>query len=375
MELILTSFGLSHLTHDQPRSGDDPDSHADAHYFRSRAHQFDLPSHQNLFARMPPVVMPRISEQFSPDYAVLLLCDRVILDVKTYELLQRAPWAYAEIAETLTLLHKEGFVRLEDFEATINRKRGLLEEMLERDLKELNQWAPILTESIEAWREFTQSSRDALSAKYGVDDPLSGYRGSVLEEALQSSRKRRLSKYRQVLRRTLAGYLSCVNANLLLSEAFQSGFHDWCDFTPFYRDKFRRVAREIPGDNEMENVRRLFDLSFPELRLRRPKDLLRALKDRRITDLRDLVGCAARGEVTFDREFAVRTLHEVLGVERGVGRWRTIVSYGTTPLGLIPWVGTPLQKGVEETAVKLVEKKQRRPFRWFYLISEIARSG
>ena len=52
-------------------------------------------------------------------------------------------------------------------------------------------------------------------------------------------------------------------------------------------------------------------LSFPEFTFWTPVNIVRALKDKRIDDLRRLVEAAAKGDVEFDREFATRVLGEL----------------------------------------------------------------
>lgn len=116
----------------------------------------------------------------------------------------------------------------------------------------------------------------------------------------------------------------------------------------------------------------MFDVSFPEFTFWRPDNIVRALKDKRIVDLRRLVAAAARGEVEFDREFAVRSLIDVLRIERSIGKLRNFVSYLTAPLGFIPAVGTPVQKAVEEAFVQPIAHHRKKDYRWFYLISEMA---
>jgi hypothetical protein len=195
----------------------------------------------------------------------------------------------------------------------------------------------------------------------------------LVEEALESSRKRRESEHRKALRDVLSEYLSYVNVNLLLANELGGSVYDWCDFRPFYRDKFLRVARlTAPGQSETDSIRKLFEISFPEFAFWTPASIVRALKDKRIVDLRRLVEAAAEGKVEFDREFATRVLAEVLSVERSIGKLRNFVSYVTLPLGLIPWVGDVVQKSVEEAVVQPIARKRRTEYRWFYLISEMA---
>ena len=72
----------------------------------------------------------------------------------------------------------------------------------------------------------------------------------------------------------------------------------------------------------------------------------------------------------FDREFAVRTLHEVLAFQRRLSQARRIISYATLPFHWVPIVGTLLPKVLEETTERVIEHQAGKPFRWFYLISE-----
>jgi hypothetical protein len=202
-----------------------------------------------------------------------------------------------------------------------------------------------------------------------------GYLNEVtLNEILNSTAtKRKTSAYRQVLKKNLIGYLSHVNANILLSQIFETGFHDWYDYKPFYQEKFLNVAKESsPGEKEIENIKKLFEISFPEFSFWQPDNVLKALKDKRIHELRQLIDSACKGEVEFDREFANRILLEVFKVESRMRKFRNIVSYLTMPFGFIPYAGTPIQKGIEEVITRPTESKKRKEFQWFYMISELA---
>jgi hypothetical protein len=378
MDLILSSFGVSHRPRRERRNTD-------------------------IFYRMPPVALATAGQDFMPDYAVLLLADRIVIDRKTYDLLLSGRhYTYGNVALMTKMLFDEGFVRLEDFDSVVAQNRGLLERMLERDLKELDSWVAPLKESVQEWRSFVDSFRgplrhDFLEGRLKDQDATSddqefyqeiSYRMSgwlhglknyslevhyLVEAALESSRKRRESEHREALRDVLREYLSYVNANLLLANELDGSLYDWSDFRPFYRDKFLRIGRDTaPGQEDVDNIRKLFQISFPEFAFWTPANVIRALKDRRIVELRRLVEAAAEGRVEFDREFGVRVLTEVLGVERSIGKLRNFVSYATLPLGLIPWVGDVVQKVVEEAVVQPIARKRKSNYRWFYLISEMA---
>ncbi|OLE55618.1 MAG: hypothetical protein AUG51_02340 [Acidobacteria bacterium 13_1_20CM_3_53_8] len=393
MELILTSFGLSHL-HPTPQDYYPKDDY--------------IQRGMSLFFGMPPISMSATNQQFMPEYPVLLLCERLILDAESFERLLKGKHheRYGNFAEVMKALFDEGFVRVEDFRAIIDQNKELLNRMLERDLKRLDDWIRPLKESTQTWEHFAESIRgffggklsDGLQEKsLNIESPqdeaklrifvthdhymphsLHSIRNTainrlqMLREALESSTKRRRSEYKEVLRETLTGYLAYVNANLVLSRTLEVGFHDWYDFEPFYREKFLTIGQEgRPEEKRIQKVKQLFEISFPEFAPLDTKSVLKVVKDNRISDLRSLVDKAAKEEIQFDKEFANRVLREVLGIEQRVGRLRNIVSYATLPIGFIPLAGTPMQKAVEETVDRIAESKIRRQYRWFYLISEL----
>src|ERR1051326_5295926 len=333
MKLLLTSFGLSHA---QWRAAESPD----------------------LFYRMPPVSMSRATHAFAPDYAVLLLADMVIVDQATYDrLLTSHHHSYSQVAIMLRALHQEGFVKLEDFDAAIEPHRKLLDDALERDLKQLDAWIEPLKESAKKWQEFVQHLHSSLGAELAKARNRTSHFGDAIpgdiqgqqvmawlhdannlsalglvtsqlmvQEALESSRMRRKTEYRDQLRIHLAECLAYVNANILLSQKFDSGLHDWPDFQPFYHEKFLTVMRDsAPGQKEIGNIQKLFEVAFPEFAPCQPEAVIKALKDKRINDLRNLVSRACKGEVEFDREFANRVLHEVFKVEQKMNTVRKVV--------------------------------------------------
>jgi hypothetical protein len=307
------------------------------------------------------------------------------------------------MSETVRVLEKEGFVRVANFDSIVANNTEMLTQMLSRDLRELESWVPALREACLSWREFVYSvsrplqqeilegrtkgigkeDKDKIEAEHILVHHTAMYMHHaagqtarammMVDMAMHPARKRRIPEFKNLLKETLAEYLSYVNANIVVCNELGCGLHDWYDFEPFYREKFLRVGREAPpGASEQREIRRLFEIPFPEFTFWSASDVVKALQDRRIEELRKLVDQAVKGQVTFDREFAVKTLLEVFGIEQSIGKVRNIVSYLTMPLGIIPWVGTPLQKGVEEAVVRPIASKKREPYSWFYLISEMS---
>ena len=376
MKLILPSFGLSHITRKNKEIKD-------------------------FFYRMPPVSLSQIYQKFTPDYSALLLAEKLIIDKQTYETLTSGYHrTFSDVSNIIRALNDEGFLQIEDFEKVIQNNEALLKQMLKRDLRDLDLWIKPLNESVNNWRNFTELFSDNLRKEIyndphhydiGVSEKLYEDENDILavklgssyfdktmylqylEDALNSSVKRRKSLYRYILKKHLSKYLSYVNANLLLSQKFESGFHDWQDFQPFYKEKYLRIAMDsTPAEKAIQNVKKLFEISFPDFSNWNHKNLIRALKDYRITDLRELIDSASNDDIVFDEKFANRVLSEVLKIESNIGKIRKIVSYTTIPLGYIPIVGNPIQKIAEEGIMQPIQKKSRQKYRWFYMISELA---
>jgi len=380
MKIMITSFGVEHSLFSGAESG-------------------------TMFSRMPPVSFRHINQRFTPDYELLLLYDSMIMDETSFDrLVGGSVAAYSHVSETFQALRAEGRIELRDFSSTLRAHAQLLNRMTEHDLKSLEQWVEPLRASLTLWRHFSQLSMDLMQPSLGhwsnhtLDGDASEVRmravlvhelahmmmensrgtvatSTLVEEALETSTKRKRKVHRDALREVLQGYLTYVNANLILSQQLDLGFHDWLDFTPFYAAKFLSVGvADNPVQAGRAQLERLFTIPFPELAIRSPRALMEALNDKRVADLRRLVAEAAAGRVQFDEAFAKSVLTEVFHTSERAKRWRSIVGYATLPIHLIPWVGSVAQKVVEEGVAISLERKLREKHRWFYMLSEIASS-
>jgi hypothetical protein len=370
MELILTSFGTSHLPYDQGKAA--------------------------IFDRMPPTRRVIDGPYFALDFAPLLVAERTIVDLRSYELLNDGSShnEYLRVGETLRALHSEGFVRLVDFDSVIHENEALLDDVLRQDLQNVYAWIPALKKAVSEWRSIVADFQSVIDVE--TDDYLSNMHGAyithgtyitpfeieehihtlkksqdlaeILDYILQP-RKRHTEKDKSILTSIVTRYLSYVNTNLLLSNVLDAGFYDWADLKPFYADKLLHVAKRAGyGDGSVDAASKLFEISFPEFNSWDTKRLLRVLKDKRIVELRNLIRSAADGEVQFDQEFASRTLSEVLKIEESVGKLKNIVSYLTLPLEFVIPGGGLIAKGVEEAVALSVGHYKRRKHRWFYLL-------
>jgi len=356
MKVLLTSFGIGEASESQPPSK----------YFR-----------------MPPMRM--VNNALMPDYAALLLCDKVVMDENSFLAVNEQAQRHNEflpMAETVQMMHKEGYVELENFNHILMNNRELLDKMIAYDLSILDAWVHPLEKSIEIWQKFVETghTQDTEYRRLAAIWMHSAYSSranilNLIHLALKSSRMRRLSQYRDALREGLRTYLNYVNANLVLASELEIGFHDWADFQPFYSQKFLGVGHpESTVQREVKEAQKLFDFSFPDFAIADPKTFMKVLGDKRICDLRALVQDAVEGKVKFDDDFARSVFKEVLRIERQIAKYRNIVSYLTLPIGFLPLIGIVAPKAVEEGLGLILEKKLRRKHRWFYLLSDAEKS-
>lgn len=359
MKTILTSFGIAKES--------DPD-----------------PEYDSPFRKMPP--MRAINNILMPDFAALLLSDKVILDEQTFDALQEPQISsFAQTAETIKLLYSEGFIELANYAPILKANETLLKKMLENDFEVLEQWTLPLRESLTTWKAFLKNIKIRDENEYDIlfgenpsalihDTALPTLQGNIaIIDVFEATKKHKKAESHQLLKRVLSDYLSYVNANILLANNFEAGLHDWADFSPFYRKKFLYSGKEgVEIETHSSEIQKLFTISFPEFNIRNPRTLIKALQDKRISELRQLVQDAVDGKVSFDESFARHVFKDGLGVEREISKYRNIISYLTTPLDFIPWVGAIAPKIVEEISEHIVEQNMKKKYRWFYMLSDIS---
>ena len=106
MKLMLTSFGIEQSIAEQEQA-------------------------DSMFRRMPPVSFRRFSGTFMPDFELLLLCDKILMDGASFGyLVNSAPSAYSVVADTMNVLRGEGRIELVDFVSILRNNTQLLDRML-----------------------------------------------------------------------------------------------------------------------------------------------------------------------------------------------------------------------------------------------------
>lgn len=372
MRLLISSFGLN-------------------------MHSFDykLPASNDYFFRMPPAVSMRnyFGLEFVPDYPIFFLFDKYVIDAQTYESLQRSHfYYYAGMASMFDALKTTGRLEVQDYDAIVLNYRQEIEASAKYDLRNIESWAKVFEESSSIWREFAtlvqelletetkgrelNAEEQLLSATFRSNQnlmiPFHHIRN--IEDVLKNWRKRVDSQLRDEVRNVVLQYFRYLAANLCLGELLGAAIHDWADMEPFYRKKLQITLRVSDQTRERtQHIRQLFRLLFPAFEPVNPRDLAKALDNKRIEGLRNLVNDAVEGKVIFDAEYAIATMREVLRLEKQASRVREIIGWVTTPLDFVPWAGNVLQKGSEIVLSHLTDSRIRHNKGWFYLISGISK--
>ena len=332
------------------------------------------------FGKLPPaIISSSLNNIVSPDYASLVLADELLMDAQSFENLKRSKGPFTALANTYEILEKEGYVRFLDYESLLAKYDSLLEQMVASDLGEAEIWIEPMTQSVSDWQDFAfEYSQRTESLPAGTSEFMSYAMHHV------GTPKNFIVGFKDLVdfgagakllpgfRRVIEPYLRQVNSNLLLSVITESIVHDWSDFAPLYRRKMHTMTEDyVAASKQPEHLRRLFEISFPEFAIADDKGLVKTLGDPRVKELRKLVRDATIGNEVFDEEFGRRTMVEVFRNWRKTERTRKIASYASLPFGLIPWVGTALQKGVDEAANHLLARSLKKKHGWFYLLTEL----
>jgi len=171
--------------------------------------------------------------------------------------------------------------------------------------------------------------------------------------------------------------LGYINFNLILAVEFEAAFTDWHDMQPLYAAKFKtapEVKTASPDDHNRKILaqgRRLFDFMFPYFMPKSFKGLLKAVDDNRVVKMREFVANALERGAEFDSALCTAILRDVLRLESKAVLRRKITGWVTLPLGVIPVLGTPIQKGAEELINALWADRPLKKYSWFYLLNEL----
>lgn len=394
MKLLLSCFGIGchpHYVYARNYYGDGSYYGMSVNRHMDGEMYFDGKDEAPFFFSMPAISLQTVGPGFIPDYPVFLLFDEFVIDHRTYDLLSKGRrWGFDEYGDLVRTLYQAGRLKIESYESLLQPYKDVVKEAVEYDLGMLRSWHREFEELASRWKTFSDIASYEITRRIGTREPTNEERdvlicikhselgmiptpdGLKILDALKSWNKA-LDPFTRNRTRLITGdYFRYVTSNILLSYITGAIAHEWFDLEPLYLRKLSVGGHpEAIKTGETKQARKLFEVMFPEFH---PKDsvaFVNLLEDPRAESLRILLSRAASGEEEFDGEFATRTLREVVKVEQAIAAKRNLVGWLSQPIGLIPWVGTFLQKAAEVASGRIIEATSRKELDWFFLVSSV----
>jgi len=312
---------------------------------------------RSIFFRMPPANLNIYEDGFIPDYAPLILSEKIIMDEVSFEkLIKEKNELFSTISQTMKILNSEGFIELVDYNSILKKKSRLINRMIEIDMKSIDYWISPLKESFMIWEkfitklkkrnyshQFSDNSKDYKIPREKIENlhnqivnhnfhtyekfyntPLINLTSRLFRHAIFNN-----SIYNSELKKILEMYLTYINSNIILSNTLKSGFYDWSDIIPFYKHKFLSIGQEeLKSESFIQKSNKIFEILFPKVRFENYRNLIKILHDRRIESLRKLVSDSVNGLTLFDEKFANHTIQDVFNLKkRDTNEFRQIQSY------------------------------------------------
>lgn len=337
---------------------------------------------------MPPLGSFEAGNGFIPDYSVLTMFDEFVIDWQAHEqILSNNPPAWlGSWPEVIEVLGAEGALSVVETEQERKKVAAVRGAMLKRDMKEPAKWAP----AMRYYENLMASAERALGDKVDAAGHLSwkfdpdlnpGVKGDDGQYHMLSSLplvdpgndpNDPHYKLHGTALLHLQDQLREVNAGLALTNMLDAAPMFWAPYKRYLETKSTEAAQVARDVYERAEAARLFfSVAFPQYRPETANEFKRLRNDRRLRHLRDEIVAAANAGDALDPQYPQRVLEEVLKVERRVGRVRQITGWISSAIGSVPVPGVGLAStAASELVSRSMEKRLRRQWDWFYLISD-----
>lgn len=338
------------------------------------------------FESLPPLGSFDANRGFIPDFPTLLMFEEFVLDGEAFERLKKPGdrlWL-REWAEVIAVLESEGSLTITDVSAAAEARSHERGWMLRKDLSNPQRWWQAMGyyNSVIglAQRLLGDSPQEAQNLSWEFDPDASyGIRGADgevhdLSAVLYDDRKSKLQAHRELFTTaldTLKTQLREVNSCLMACDELGVAPVMWAPYRRYLEEKLRISNVNQSAIEAQAAGHQFFEIAFPAYLPTTVHAFVKLRKDRRIKALRkEILGASQKGELV-DPQYPQRILTEVLHSEQKASRVRRIAGWVATAIGaiLVPGLGLAAA-GISEAVTSLLEWKRRRPWHWFYLISD-----
>jgi hypothetical protein len=334
------------------------------------------------FESLPPLGTFDQHRGFVPDYPSLLMFDEYVIDGEAFERLKHPgerTWL-AEWRDLLDVLHAEGSLTVEDVGAAAAVRSHERGAMLRRDTRDPERWWHAmayynsLTSRAERLLGASPREAKALAWDFDPDDAygMEGPDGQVhnLAVVLADAQSSSIEAHRDLFQFALAevkAQLREVNACLVACSELGVAPMMWA---PYRRYMETKLSGSPDGVSEMA-ADQFFKVAFPAYAPTTVQEFAKARSRKAIGALRSEILRATETGDALDPQYPQRVLTEVLKIKTSSGKMRQIIGWIANAVGIIPIPGLGLAASAAgEGLATLLDRKQQRPWRWFYVMSD-----
>jgi hypothetical protein len=171
-------------------------------------------------------------------------------------------------------------------------------------------------------------------------------------------------------RSELASHLREMFACLEVCDVLDVAPMMWAPYRRYLENQFSTVVSDPFPPSERAG-RQFFEIAFPAYAPLAVREFARLRSAKAIGELRsEILRATAEGDA-LDPQYPQRVLTEALRIEKSVARKRRISGWIATAVGIAPVPGLGLAANAVAAVVdRKLEARERRPRRWFYLVSD-----
>lgn len=332
--------------------------------------------------KMPPLGSFHPKHGFRPDYSTLLMFEEFIIDGEASEciLSKTAPPWMGQWPAVLSALKDEGTLHPLDLDDELKRVRHVRGGMLRKDMRNPKTWAS----GLDFCENMLGAAGEAFEGKrskgthfdwtydpdhsYGVpgsDGEIHSLASCPLLEPGTNPNDPHYQLHGMAIEH-IRRQLREVNAALALSASLGAPPVLWAPYA-----RYLELKESAVGDQRLSRgAKQFFETAFPLYAPNSARDLIRLRKDRRVGKLRDEIKRAVDSGDLLDPAYPQRILAEVLRVEQKVRGKRRIIAWLSSAVGCVPLPGVSIAAtGLGEITARYLERRHRKPWAWFYLIS------
>jgi len=288
-----------------------------------------------------------------------------------------------EWSELIAVLESEGSLMVADVNAAAGARSHERGQMLRRDLANPQRWCQAMGYYNDlvgrAQQLLGDSPQEAQNFSWEFDpDAHFGLRGEdgevhdlavVLEDAGESELQSHRDLFVTALN-TLKTQLREVNSCITACHELGVAPIMWAPYRRYLEEKLRLHPDPSATDIQIAG-HQFFEVAFPAYAPITVRAFAKLRTDKRIKALRaEILRACQKGEL-LDPQYPQRVLTELLRLEQNAARVRRIAGWIATAIGTIPVPGLGIAtSGVAEAVTSGLERKRRKPWHWFYLISD-----